>query len=213
MTGAGANAPPRTEEERLANLPRVLLPRINLPERPIGGKKKRKKTQAQEYAATNHFQPRLELLNAGELCIILAPDPTLDNVPAREDDDLCFRIHLGGNGKYSRLLYMAVVEDVDQSEQTVTWVYFKPRKMTNRKERRMAGGLAMNPKNWVLCTPTMQTSDWDPDEMILNWVKNPKERGWCIPEQQYADVQKVLLAMEATGDVESEENAGSDMEE
>ena len=197
--------PVRTEEQRLANLPEVLQSRISLPDRPIGERaKKRQRTQAQVYSTTNHYQPKIEDLNPGELCILLAPDPEINpSESCLHHDHLSFRIELGTRGQYSRLLYLGVVESVDIPQKQVTWVYVGPRKMTDKKKRRMAHEVAANPSNWLLVQDSKQTADWIEDEMILNWEKGKGEKGWCMPAEQYKDTVKVLTAMEEVVDEEN----------
>lgn len=176
-----------------------------LPNRPITARpKKRSRTEAQLYQNTNHFQPRLEDLQVGELCIMLAPDASMGDTMPAHTDELSFRIQLDGRGKYSRLLYLAVVERVDMAARQVTWVYLGPRRMTDKTERKMAKQKAEDPKNWLFVDISQQTSDWDPDEMIINWVKGPRAKGWCIPEAQYDDTKKVLTAMEELTNTEKE---------
>ena len=195
-----------TEQQRLLALPECLQARVNLPNRPIQERtKKRSRTQAQRYQNTNHFQPRFEDLQAGECCIFLAPDSTRGDVlETDQEDQFSFRLQLDGRGNYSRLVYLAVVERVDRLAQQVTWVYVGPRKMTDKKERKMARQLAKDPKNWVLVQDSEQTADWDPDEMIINWVKDARERGWCVPVEQYDDTKKVLMAMEEVSNVDEQ---------
>ena len=193
-----------TEEQRLLALPECLQARVNLPNRPIQERmKKRSRTQAQRYQDTNHFQPRLEDLQAGECCIILAPDKSLGDVfETDQEDQFSFRLQLDGRGNYSRLVYLVVVERVDRSAQQVTWLYVGPRKMTDKKERKMGKQVAKDPRNWILVQDSKQTADWDPDEMIINWVKDSQEKGWCVPGEQYDDIKKVLIAMQELSNVE-----------
>ena len=144
-------------------------------------------------------------MRVGSVCIFLAPTVT------DREDHLSFKVKLG-QARYSRLLYLAVVDAIDVHEQTITWVYVGPLAKAFAQPKGMAKGNASKNSSWVLITdPTKRhTAVWADDEMIVSWDKTINDRGWAIPVQQYDDCVTVLKAMEEQDDHDSESSSDSD---
>ena len=129
--------------------------------------------------------------------MFLAPE-VLDRV-----DHLSFTIKLNTQ-KHSRLLYLAVVDDMDLVARTITWVYLGPKraKFCHTTNKTMATENASKRDSWVLqgTKEHRHTAEWGEGEMIVSWDRVGNERGWCFPKSQYADAITVLKAMEEQHD-------------
>lgn len=188
----------QTEQELLDTLPNVIREQVCMVERPMhDGSRKRKRRDAQLYTQHNNFQPKFDKMRVGSIALFLAPQ-----VDDREDH-LSFRIKVS-RSEHSRLMYMAVVDNINVESKSITWVYIGPRKskFARSEHRVMATENASKSGTWVLQTAVnaRHTAVWNEEEMILSWDREANERGWCLPKEQYAQAVVVHTAMDECQD-------------
>ena len=169
----------RTEAELLEELPNVLLDKIVRPNRPMhDGRQKRKRRRGQSYAEGGEwYDPELEDMKPGHVALMICPEHD-------KESPLAFRFMLG-RGLLSPWLYLAVAEEVDVQERKVTWIYFQPKKFTNKPQRTLTAKVAAQAGVWLLVNESQRPDLWDPSEMVLSWVRDKSEKGWTVPVTQY----------------------------
>ena len=177
-----------TRQALLDTLPANLLKRVDPARRPVyTGPRQQRRRNAQLVIEHNEFDiSDLEQLTPGSMAICLSPDKA---------DESNFRVKLAG-GVQSVLVYLLQVVSTSSFENTVTWVYYGPHDFTDRPTRYIAKRKCASAGIFKKRKKSVQTHDFDPEEILLSWDLDDGETPGQIPYEQYDQLCTILMAIQ-----------------